>query len=91
MSGINVEAVTRALFAHPGVKAVDDLRLYATGTGDLGVAAKMTLAAGVDLAVVRATAAIVVAEQFGICEVDLRFNDPGPPPMMAPGGPLEKK
>ena len=91
MSEVDVEAVERALFAHPGVKAVDNVRLYATSNGGLGVAADMSVAAGADLAVVRATVAIVVAEQFGICEVDLKFDDPGPPPVMAPGGPLKKK
>ncbi|WP_394697340.1 hypothetical protein [Pseudoxanthomonas japonensis] len=92
MSDADVEAVRLAMFVHSGVKAVDEPCLYRTSDGELGLSATVTVAApDVDLAVVRATVEKVLEEQFGIREVDLWFKDPGPLPVLAPGGLLEKK
>jgi hypothetical protein len=90
---IDLEAVQQSLFAHPGVKAVEDARLYRTVDG-AGFSATITLAAAdVDLATVQATAESILQAQFGIAEVDLRFKDPGPAPAQRSGsrGLLEKK
>ena len=95
MLSIDLETVRIAMFAHPGVKAVgSDLRLYRTGEGLLAVTAKVKLAAAdVDQATVRRVVEAVLLEQFGICEVDLWFEDPGTVPShsLESRGPLEKK
>lgn len=95
MRDIDLEAVRRAMFADPGVKAVgDDLRLFHAVEGGVGVAATVSVAApDVDQELVRRVVAAVMQEQFGISEVDLIFQDPGAPSAVSPEarGPLEKK
>ncbi len=92
MSEIDLEAVRNAMFVHPGLKAVDQLRVYRCGDGKHGIAATLTVAApDVDLALVQATIRGVLKEQFSISEVDLRFNDPGPLREPPSGGLVRKK
>lgn len=92
MTEIDLEQVRAAMFAEPGVKAVDDLRLQRAVDGAFSLTATVTLVApSVDLAVVRAVIANVLADQFAIYEIELTFNDPGPVPPPPTGAPLAKK
>ena len=69
---MDVEAIRLAMFAHAGVKSVDDVRLFHTESGGPAVIATIALASpDVDQAVVRATVAQVLQEQFGVREVEL--------------------
>ncbi|KAF1723467.1 MULTISPECIES: hypothetical protein [Lysobacteraceae] len=80
MHEVDIETVRMAMFVHSGVKAVDSLRLYRSVAGT-GLAATLTVAApDVDQTNVRDTIATVLRERFGIDEVDLQFQDPGPIP-----------
>ncbi|UTA55622.1 hypothetical protein L3D22_07420 [Lysobacter soli] len=92
MSEIDLEAVRGAMFVHPGLKAVDELRIYRCADGGIGIAATLTVAVpDVDLALVQATVRKVLEEQFAVAEVDLRFKDPGPLPAPPTGGAVEKE
>lgn len=76
MNELNLEQVRAAMFTDPGVKAVDDLRLVA-GEHGRAIAATITVAApSVDLDLVHAVIAQVLADQFGIDQIMLCFNDP---------------
>ena len=80
MHEVDIETVRMAMFVHSGVKAVDSPRLYQSATG-IGLAATLTVAVpDVDQTNVRDTIATVLRERFGIDEVDLQFQDPGPIP-----------
>lgn len=83
MNQINLEEVRAAMFIAPGVKAVDDLRLL-PGLGKCSaIAATLTLAAPeVDVDLVEAVIAKVLADEFGIDQVVLDFNDPSPLPAL---------
>lgn len=74
----DLEIVRAAMFADPGVKAVDDLRWMPAASG-LGIQATVTVASSaVDLATVQAVVGQILATQFGVTELHLTFNDPGP-------------
>lgn len=91
---MDLEAIRRAMFVHPGVKSVDDVRLVPTESGGSGVIATIALASpDVDQGMVRATAAQVLRDQFGLSEVELLIKDPGPSPERPPTsrGLLQKK
>ena len=61
---MDVEAIRLAMFAPSGVKSVDDVRLFHTESGELGVIAIIALASpDVDQAVVQATIAQVLQER----------------------------
>jgi Co/Zn/Cd efflux system component len=91
MNEINLENIRAAMFTDPGVKAVDDLRLVAANEHDPAIAATITVAApSVDLDLVHAVIAQVLADQFGIHQVVLCFNDPGPVPPPPTGAALRK-
>ncbi|MFB3128071.1 MAG: hypothetical protein ACE1Y7_00025, partial [Lysobacteraceae bacterium] len=71
MNELNLEQVRAAMFTDPGVKAVDDLRLVA-GEHGRAIAATITVAApSVDLDLVHAVIAQVLADQFGIDQIML--------------------
>ena len=90
MNELNLEQVRAAMFTDPGVKAVDDLRLVA-GEHGRAIAATITVAApSVDLDLVHAVIAQVLADQFGIDQIMLCFNDPGPGPPPPTAVPLKK-
>ena len=94
MSDIDPEALRMALFADPGVKVADDVQVYRTPAGRLRLTATISVAAPeVDLAAVRATIETMLGTQFGIHDVELRFNDPGSPTDHTSGsrGMLKKK
>jgi hypothetical protein len=75
---LDKEAIRLAMFAHPGVKSVDDVRLFHTESGGPGVIATIALVSpDVDQTVVRATVAQVLQQQFGVREVELLIKDPG--------------
>ena len=86
---MDIEAIRLAMFAHPGVKSVeDDVQLFNTEAGDRGVIGTIALASpDVDQYVVRATVTRVLQERFGIGEVVLLIKDPGP----SPGHPPESR
>ena len=92
MDNIDLEAVRLAMFAHPGVKAVDnDVRPYWAANGRIGVVGTISLAApDVDQATVRATIEAILWERFGIAEVALSFKGGGASRSDSPRGPLEK-
>ncbi|MDN8660675.1 hypothetical protein [Stenotrophomonas indicatrix] len=91
MNEINLEQVRAAMFTDPGVKAVDDLRLVSGNEHGRAIAATITVAApSVDLDLVHAVTARVLADQFGIDQVMLSFNDPGPVPPPPTAAPLKK-
>lgn len=90
---MDLEAIRLAMFSHPGVKAVHDIRLFDAGPGGLCVIATIALASpDVDETVVRATLVQVLQEQSGVGNVELLIEDPGPPTGHAPEtrGPLRK-
>ena len=92
MSGIDLEQVRAAMFADPGVKAVEGLRLLRTANGEHAISANVTVAASsVDLDLVRAVIAAVLADQFAIDQVELTFDDPGPVSAQPTSGLMEKK
>ncbi|KLC01095.1 MULTISPECIES: hypothetical protein [Xanthomonas] len=91
MNEMNIEQVRAAMFTDPGVKAVDDLRLVPGKEHGRAITATITVAApSVDLNLVHAVIAKVLADQFDIDQVMLCFNDPGPVPPPPTGAPLEK-
>ncbi|QSQ39456.1 hypothetical protein [Xanthomonas translucens] len=91
MNDINLERVRAAMFTGPGVKAVDDLRLIPSKEHDHAIAATITVAApSVDLDLVHAVIAQVLADQFHIDRVMLCFNDPGPVSPLPIGALLKK-
>ena len=91
MNEINLEQVRAAMFTDPGVKAVDDLRLVSGSEHGRAIAATITVAApSVDLDLVQSVTARVLADQFGIDQVMLCFNDPGPMPPPPTAAPLKK-
>ena len=70
----DLEIVRAAMFADPGVKAVDDLRWMPAASG-LGIQATVTVASSaVDLATVQAVVGQILATQFGVTELHLTFN-----------------
>ena len=87
----DLEIVRAAMFADPGVKAVDDLRWMPAASG-LGIQATVTVASSaVDLATVQAVVGQILATQFGVTELHPTFNDPGPAPAQPTRGPIEKR
>lgn len=91
MNEINLEQVREAMFTDPGVKAVHDLRIVLGKEHRHAIAATITVAApSVDLDVVHAVIAQVLADQFDIDQVMLCFNDPGPVLPQPTGPPLKK-
>ncbi|WP_164082235.1 hypothetical protein [Stenotrophomonas pavanii] len=91
MNEVNLERVRAAMFTDPGVKAVDDLRLVPGKEHSRAIAATITVAApSVDLDLVHAVIAQVLADQFDIDQVMLCFNDPGPGPPPPTGAFLKK-
>ncbi|MFA1721290.1 hypothetical protein [Xanthomonas campestris] len=65
------------MFTGPGVKAVDDLRLIPSKEHGRAIAATINVTApSVDLDLVHAVIAQVLADQFHIDRVMLCFNDP---------------
>ena len=90
---VDLESIRLAMFAHPGVKSIHDIRLIDADSGELEVIATIALASpDVDQAVVRSTLAHVLREQVGVCNVELIIEDPGPSTGHAsePRGPLRK-
>ena len=91
----DLEAVRRALFAHPGVKAVDaGPTLFQTSDGGIGVEANLTVASpDVDQRTVTTTIEMVLQQQWSIAEVRLFFKFAGAEPSDRSvfGAPLEKK
>lgn len=91
----DIEIVRSALFAHPGVKAVEEgPTLFQSSGGGVGVRATLTVASpDVDMGTVKGTILAVLQAQFAVSELILDFTDPGPAPaepgMLGP--PLEKK
>jgi len=91
MNEAELEQVRTAMFPDPGVKAVDDLRLVPAKERGRAIAATITVAApSVDLDLVHAVIARVLADQFDIDQVMLCFNDPGPVPPQPTAAPLKK-
>ena len=87
----DLEMVRAAMFADPGVKAVDDLRWMPDPSG-LGIQATVTVASSaVDLGTVQAVIGQMLAAQFGVTALNLTFNDPGPAPAQTTRGPIEKR
>lgn len=76
MKDIDLEAVRSAMYAHPGVKAVgDDVRLFRTEDGSLGVAATILVTSpDVDPGPVVRTLEIVLEDRFDISIVQLDFD-----------------
>lgn len=91
MPKADLEMLRAAVFADPGVKAVDDLRWMPASSG-LSIQATVTVASSaVDLATVQAVLSQILATQFGVTELHLTFNDPGPAPAQPTRGPIEKR
>lgn len=91
MNEINLEQVRAVMFTDPVVKAVDDLRLVPGKEHSRAITAIITVAApSVDLDLVHAVTARVLADQFGIDQVMLCLNDPGPVPSPPTEAPLKK-
>lgn len=91
MTEVVLEQVRAAMFTDPGVTAVDDLCLVPGKEHSRAIAATITVAApSVDLDLVRAAIAQVLADQFDIDQIMLCFNDPGPWPPPPTGAPLKK-
>ena len=91
MPNPDLEKVRAAMFTDPGVKTVEDLRWIESPQG-VGIAATVTVASSaVDLGTVQAVIETLLADQFGIVQVTLTFNDPGPAVAPPTRGPIEKK
>ena len=79
------------MVAVPGVKAVDDLRWMPAASGLCSQSTVAVAASAVDLATVQAVVCQMLATQFGVTELHLTFNDPGPAPAQPTRGPIEKR
>ena len=95
MKEVDLQAVRLAMFAHPGIKAIDDdLRLFRTEDGSLGVMATIQVTSpDVDPGPVARTVQIVLRERFEIDEVRLSFAgiEQRSSGSFESRGPLEKK